>query len=144
MFFVPSLSRLLASTTMIAVGLAPRVCLSADPFKMPVEVRATTNDPVGMRLAYQLREQLLASRQFAVADTGTRMVITLITMAPDTRTEDRTIYSASILFNDPGQRIAFVTSYVGVCGTNKVASCAEGLIASLAAESKGAIPMSSN
>lgn len=131
----------LASALAVALALTAGQS-AAQATKFPLEIRSTGKDALGSRLAYRLREMALSSQQFTSRDRGARLILSLVTMSPHTRSEDSTLYSASLIFNQPGERRAIVTHWVGQCGADRVAVCAETILATVSTEARGEIPMS--
>ena len=120
------------------VAAAVRPAYPAADNRVAVDVMATTPDQVGMRLAYQLREQLARSSVFRqqVPDDKTYVVMSLITLdaESDARQLGRvTTYSFAVLWaiSRRGARLSLGHS-VGTCGGGIVASCAETLLAEMA------------
>ncbi len=98
-------------------------------------VHSTAEDTVGRQLAFELREAVRRSAAMSLADRSQdgRIYVRLVTMDPDSSSggASRTIYSAvwtMQTFHDTPVEM-FLTSYVGTCGRQRVASCAQGLAA---------------
>lgn len=100
-----------------------------------VFVEATAPDPVGSRLAYAIKEGIRRSAGMSLADREADALIgvSLVTLDPDRSDAggNRTIYSvvwtARTLHSTPVRM--YLTNSVGICGTNRVSACADGLVA---------------
>lgn len=96
-----------------------------------VFVRATAEDRVGSLLAYQLREEIRKSggMELVASENDARFIVRLITIDPD-ESGSRTVYSV-VLTAKQFDRDATIywTNIVGVCGMNRVPTCAQSLAA---------------
>lgn len=117
--------------------LLSEAAMAADS-RVPVDVLVTTSDPVGVRLAYQIREQLAKSARFRAREPSDKMfmVMSLVTIDREQSAEGRGysgIYSHAVLWAiSPNGLRWHLGNHVGVCGVAQVASCAEGMIATMA------------
>lgn len=100
----------------------------------PVYVSYGEKDIVGSRLVYALRERLRASHGLKLVDSESDsfIQIRLVTVDPDDNSAS-TVYSAVITLTQLGNSSAKIywTNLVGVCGSNRVVSCADGLAANI-------------
>jgi len=100
-----------------------------------VFIDATASDRVGSRLAYAIKEGIRRSAGMSLADREEDSLIgvSIVTLDPDRSDSggNRTIYSvvwtARTLHSTPVTM--YLTNSVGICGVNRVASCADGLVA---------------
>lgn len=111
-----------------------------------VYISGSTEDGVGSRLAYEIREQIRASHGLKISDTRSESIIRLkiSTMDPDYGFEKRTVYSFVITVRSLGDGTfdTFWAVFLGTCGEDVVKSCASTLVArtdSVASEIRGAI-----
>ena len=113
-------------------------CLCATQAKaqagMPVYVESSAPDPVGKRLVYAIREGIRRSSSMSLEDREKDGFISVrvVTLNPDDgSTPVRTIYSVvwttKTLHDTPVTM--YLTNSVGLCGSAKVAECADGLVA---------------
>lgn len=107
--------------------------------KMPVEVAATTDDSVGRRLVYALKEKIRdsSSLEFSLDDSATRMQARIVTLERDPNNiGSATVYSLVVTWVNPEQPFPFlITQYTGYCGTSRVESCADDLVAEISEQS---------
>ena len=89
--------------------------------KIPIEVITISDDTVGKKLVYRIKEDIQLSATFEItSDTNLpRLKITIVTLDPY-KTEVSTIYSllmvaSGVYFDD-----IFISSNVGVCGLGKI------------------------
>lgn len=102
--------------------------------KLPVYIGATTNDPVGRRLAYHVRDQIGRSGTFTEvsADNDRGFAAMLVTIDPSVDGDGHmTAYTLVILIRNPGGLDYYLQSYVGTCGANKVAYCASEIVSDI-------------
>jgi len=104
---------------------APRVYVSGT---------ADNVDTVGQRLLYQVREGIRKSAGMELADSEDQSIITvsITSMAPDKDDNARTVLSAAWSVVNPSNLTGlrfYLSSSVRICGTNRVATCAEGIVA---------------
>ena len=104
--------------------------------QMSVYVGATAPDPVGTRLAYAIREGIRRSAAMTLVDREQDgfLSVRMVSLDPDRSDSpngNRTIYSVvwtTKTFRDTPVTM-YLTSSVGICGSNRVAQCAEALVA---------------
>lgn len=100
-----------------------------------VFIEVTAPDPVGSRLAYAIKEGIRRSAGMSLADREEDSLIglSIVTLDPDRSDAggNRTIYSvvwtARTLHSTPVTM--YLTNSVGICGSNRVTSCADSLVA---------------
>lgn len=101
--------------------------------QVPTVVKTTSEDGAGARLAFELKEAVLASKQFSSPskDSDGRLQITLVTLDPSTGNSGQsTVYSVTHLWNNPAfPRPFYLSSSVGICRYAKTAECAQDLAA---------------
>ena len=92
----------------------------------PVYLTATTPDPVGRQMVFELREALRRSAGLSLAERSNdaRIYARVVTLDPNEGTSSgvSTIYSAVITFqtfHEPSIEM-YLTSYVGNCGRQRV------------------------
>ena len=92
---------------------------------VPILVSVTTKDRVGTNLAHRVREQFRASAGFQLVEreSAAVWVVRLITHAGDDD-QMHTVYAVIWTVND-----LYMHSLVGICGANRVDSCATTIIA---------------
>jgi hypothetical protein len=121
-----------------AILLGPTTCSAAEPRNYPVEFIHDGDDVVGGRLAYQIKECIRKSSAMtlASAEGGCRYQLIVQTMpyAEDSPSA-ATLYSYVINIYIPvtanGCGAGYITSSIGYCGSDRVASCAESIVANL-------------
>lgn len=97
-----------------------------------------SGDTVGQRMSYHIREGLNRSTTMHAVDRygDSLLRLSIVCLAPDS--EDRgsvSKYSYQVtLINFEGYYDFALTHGVGVCGSNRTASCAEGLVADTSSE----------
>ena len=107
--------------------------VAADPWAVYVRSQCS-DDPVGERVAFKVREGLRRSSSMTSADTyrDSVVVITMVCMAPDQDRGTISNYSYAITTkNTNGHYDYQITHGVGTCGTKRVDECAEGLVAAI-------------
>lgn len=99
--------------------------------RIPVIVRATGDDIVGGRLVYKVKEEIRHSASMQLADPGDMGVeLILVTLERDPDyPASATVYSAVWAFEYNDIYPAFITSQTGYCGSSRVDSQAESLVA---------------
>jgi hypothetical protein len=103
---------------------------------VPVYVTMSGDDSVGNRLAYAVREGVRKSSSMTLVDSykDSRFVLSLVTLDPSREKDGySTVYSAVYTFrtfHDKPVRM-YLNTIVGTCGSSKIDSCANGLIADL-------------
>ena len=107
--------------------------------QMRVQVVSTTDDQVGKRLVYALKEQIRQSTslQISLDDSELGMQANLVTLEqyPDSP-GTATVYSLVLTWNNPEQPFPFMlTQYTGYCGSSRVESCAKTLVAEISDQS---------
>jgi hypothetical protein len=112
------------------LSLAISAQASAAPAKIFVE--ATTNDPIGQSIAYELREKINSSSLYTITYSRDEALFVISLVTIDAETGHTSAYSAALLmppFNGKGFDY-FITERVGYCGKDVVASCASGILSS--------------
>jgi hypothetical protein len=104
--------------------------------KTNVYVNFTSNDSVGGRLTYAIKECIRRSAGMSLSNRieDALVTINIVTLDPDNNTQNRnirTVYSAvwtsKTLHETPVEM--YLTNTVGTCGSNKINECAEDLAA---------------
>jgi hypothetical protein len=120
----------------VLMALAAAGCLlggaaAAQPARVPVVIDRTGDDTLGNQLTFAVRDLLGRSGAMreATADERSTMVAHLVTMDPDGQ-GDSTIYSLAISLH-VGDDDFYYTSFVGVCGADRIASCGQSIYSSL-------------
>jgi hypothetical protein len=103
--------------------------------QVKVAVIPTTDDTVGNRLVFAIKESIRRSAGMQLVDRTQDGFIrmNIVTLDPDKSSGggNRTIYSVvwtAQTFHRPSVTM-YLTSSVGTCGTNRVSQCADGLVA---------------
>lgn len=116
--------------------LAAAVCLigasaAAQPARVPVAIDRTGDDALGNQLTFTVRDQLGRSGTMreASSEETSAMVAHLVTMDPDGQ-GDSTIYSLAVSLKVNNDDF-YYTSFVGVCGADRIASCGQSIYQSL-------------
>src|SRR5262249_38742088 len=110
--------------------LVPRICLADKT--IPVEILQSGKDSLGQRFAFEIKEAIRGSRSMRlVTDSSPHLIVHIVTLDPDTDAPgNRTITSVTIVYdsmNTPA-RGAYLTSYVAVCGVQRINECARGIL----------------
>jgi len=104
---------------------------------MPVEIDATAQDSAGSRLVYAIKERIRnsASMEQTFVQSKMRLKLSIITMDREPSNSGiATVYSAAIILSIPGQTDTFLNHYVGYCGMDRLAGCADGIVAHMDAQ----------
>ena len=117
-----------------AVGLALPVRAQA---QTAIYLETTVPDRVGRQLMFELREGLRRSAGLSLADRSqdARIHVRVVTLDPNEGASSglMTVYSAVVTFrtfhDTPVD--AYLTSYVGTCGSNRTSHCAQTLLAGI-------------
>jgi len=102
--------------------------------QMLVHVSSSGSDPIGIRLAYAVREGIRRSAGMTLVDSRDDrfLGLNLVTMDP-TKNDDgiQTVYSLvwTIRTVDSKPVHMYLTSTVGACGSAAVSQCAESIVA---------------
>ena len=97
----------------------------------PVQVKSTSNDPVGQRLVYYFKESIRSSTSFQLAISDELGIqVHIVTVDPsDGNTGYSTAYSVVWTWYNPEKIFPiYLSNNVGVCGANRVRGCAEDLL----------------
>lgn len=106
---------------------------------MPVRISSTADDTVGKRLVYAVQEGIEKSSSLHVTyDSELSIGLSIVTLEGDRdRPGNFTTYSVAWLWHNPEQLWPYyLTSSVGTCGSNRVESCAHGLVANTHSEAE--------
>lgn len=116
----------------MVVCLAIALCSSAAMAqRINVSVSSSGDDPVGQRLAYQVKEEFRRSSSMAYQEDSSKsaIVVHLVTLRGTTfgnESPASTVYSVAWTI---GPQEIYYDSSVGICGGSRIASCAEQLVA---------------
>jgi len=107
-----------------------------EKYLLPVYVSADCdNDTVGQRLVYKIREALRRSASMKLADTYSESIVQSSIVCLSPKESDRgviTRYSHAVTFmNSKGTYDYQLTHGVGTCGSDRVDSCADTIVASI-------------
>jgi hypothetical protein len=96
-----------------------------------VAIDRTGDDALGNQLTFAVRDQLGRSGTMreATSDESSTMVAHLVTMDPNGN-GDSTIYSVAVTLKVDADDY-YYTSYVGVCGADRIESCGRSIYQSL-------------
>lgn len=98
--------------------------------KLPVAFSATANDSVGRQLAFHFRDQIGRSGSFTLSNDAI-LKVSIVTMDPDDG-GNQTIYNYTFLIKGDERTLdSYLSGGVGVCGKQRVQSCAINLMTSL-------------
>lgn len=99
--------------------------------KASVFFEIEASDNVGSRLAYSIKEGIRRSSGMQLVDQAERSFwgLSLVTLDPDQQTAQRTVYSLVWTMRLPGGTRSYVTHKVGICGSTRVAECADQIVA---------------
>jgi hypothetical protein len=118
----------------LAVFLLPLVASTgiscAQPAKIKIYFQTDASDVVGRQLVFMLKDKIRASATFTetLDENNSFFIVDMVTIDPSVSGDGlSTIYAFDILLeNDKGFNY-FLTQFVGVCGSQKVESCASDL-----------------
>lgn len=99
--------------------------------QMPVQVVHTGTDRIGQQLVFYYKEAIRGSNSFKIALEPTLGIrVRVVTLDPDDANRGySTTYSVTWTWNNPQQPFDYyLTSYVGICGADRVRSCADDLL----------------
>ncbi|MDX5365756.1 MAG: hypothetical protein LPK90_05055 [Alphaproteobacteria bacterium] len=117
-------------------------CVIALPTRaeiMPVIVRHSGDDPVGKRLAVEIKNSIRSSSIFTLVYSGDDAIydIAVVTLDPDeVSNPTRTIYSVTLLIKNLEGFDYYLTSMVGICGQQRLSVCADGIVQDLGVENE--------
>ena len=129
--------KVLCLAALTAFGAFTSLCYAQDKDdRIPVRVTAECEgDLVGERLVYRTREEVRSSRRMKEETDYIQSVVQVRFLCLDPRPEDAgvlTKYSYVITaMNTGGTYDYLVGSVVGECGSSRVTSCAEGVVAKI-------------
>lgn len=106
--------------------------LSNARMDMPVRVSLSGVDRLGKQLSYKLKDKIEKSSSLHTSyDDEMLIEVSLVTLDVDDDDPGRyTTYSASWLWSNPQLAYPFyLTTIVGTCGSNRIESCADNLVA---------------
>lgn len=127
------LSRLkIAATLAFIASTAPAMAAS-------LYLQNSTDDPVGKRLAYEVREQIARSarNKLVLVEEDAAFILRIVTLNPSETATNQTIYSLVLTMKQFSKDDAFdlyLSSWVGHCGRDVVTSCAANLAANVDGE----------
>jgi hypothetical protein len=102
--------------------------IGAQGATIPIYVQSTSSDQIGQQVVYYLKQDIASSSQFRLvyAQPQASFTINIVTMStgPSNNMEYSAAYSATLIEGAD----AYVTNYVGVCGSARIASCASNII----------------
>jgi hypothetical protein len=91
-----------------------------------VTINYDGSDLVGARLEYHLKEGLRRSASLQFVEKGPAwLTIYLISISAREKSNDASAYSAAWTY---GANDRFLDQWIGICGSDKVASCADSLL----------------
>lgn len=103
--------------------------------QLHVYIDATADDIVGSRLVYAVKESIRRSAGMSLVESeqNAALSVRIVTMNP-TRDENgsiQTVYSAVWTMRTLHERPVnmYLTQTVGICGQNRIAGCADALVA---------------
>ena len=103
--------------------------------QMSVQVLSTADDPVGARLVYALKEQIRQSSSLKLSLDPDEMGLqaNIVTLEQNPRQPgNSTVYSLVITWHNPQIPFPYlINQYTGYCGSDRVRSCAENLVAEI-------------
>lgn len=113
--------------------------------QMPVQVISTADDSVGKRLIYSLKEQILQSSSLSLSLGQGRIGLqaNIVTLEQNPLQPGvSTVYSLVVSWKSVDMPFPFlVDQYTGYCGTDRVRSCAESLVAAISEASDSLLRM---
>lgn len=123
-------SRLLVLTLPLLLAALQASAQQKLPDPSRVAVSVTADDSVGLRLVYQIKELLRASKGMSlVPEEESGVQLHVVTLDPDDPDGGlRTVYSITWTAIGRGLQV-YWTSTVGTCGGSKVESCAASIVA---------------
>lgn len=98
----------------------------------PVEISSISQDSVGQRLAFVVKERVRSSSSMSlILDGRPRVHLKLVTLEGNTSNPgDYTVYSAVWVWDSQKLGLPlYLTSSAGYCGTSRIQECAETLVA---------------
>lgn len=110
--------------------------------EMPIQVNATSNDMVGQRFVYFVKEDIRSSSSLTLTiDSTLRMQLLIVTLDQNpTSPGNSTAYSVVLTLVNPQQPFPFyLNQYVGYCGSSRVKECAQDIVANTADEAEQVI-----
>lgn len=117
----------------LAFGLFVPSSAVAQEGRIGVHISNTSNDSVGRKLIFHLRDKIRKSGTFREVASGEEagFVLYVVTMDQDSDSPGvQTIYSVTITLSSEGLD-DYITSYVGLCGSDMVSSCADNIYTGL-------------
>lgn len=110
--------------------------VQAEILRFNVYLQTNADDNIGRQLAYQVREKLNKSSTLSLIDDNKKssIQVKIVTMSPqnDSNNSISTIYSEVILIKFENESYArYDSSFVGTCGKNVIASCADTIIGNI-------------
>ena len=128
--------QIIVALTSLSVILVTASAEEANTYRLAVSLyQQCSDDTVGQRLAFKIREGLNQSTSMVAVDSYNDSVVrvSLVCLSPDI--QDRgsvSKYSYQItLWNFKGYYDFALTHGVGTCGSQRVAECAEGIVAAI-------------
>jgi hypothetical protein len=137
--------------TLATVALTALAHAEPKTTKMPVMASCSTQagDNVGERVCTALRDRIAASPRYYLVDTSKGFAkdalvyrLALITLSDDNQpvatTDSASVLGTTMLLTtgDPDTPYIYMNSTVNICGSNKVAWCADSIFSSFDAEVK--------
>lgn len=113
-------------------ALIPQIILAQQ--KIPIEVKATSDDTVGKRLVYRIKEDIRRSATFEITSNIKlpRLKLKFVTIDPSSGSSGiSTVYSFVMLASGVYFDDIYITSGVGICGLNKTKDAAQNMMADI-------------
>lgn len=107
--------------------------------KIPVEVTATSNDTVGKRLVFKIRDDIRRSATFEIISNQKvpKLKVALVTLDPEAQRNSAgsqgnwTVFSYVMVASGVYFEDIFLASGVGVCGLKKIQDVAQNMVAEI-------------
>ncbi len=108
-------------------------CASMAQAQSKVSVVAVSNDTLGIRLVYEVKEKIRGSKGMQLAsESDSGISIRITTLDPQDaflRTPGKTAYSAVFTTQTIDDQTIFISNVLGICGQDSLSQCAAEIVA---------------
>jgi hypothetical protein len=115
---------------LLVTAMLAQVTSVASAQQMNIIVEDTTRETVGSRLSFAVKERIRSSTGFKLVTARDEALFRMSIVTIDDKSGYSTVYSVVFSAWQPQTGTwTYLNNLVGTCGTNRIAECADGLVA---------------
>jgi hypothetical protein len=115
---------------MLVAGILGLLSAASFAQQMKVFLEDSSNDAVGGRLAFAIKERIRSSNGFSLASTKADAFFGIHLVTLENKSNNMTTYSIVFTAWQPETGTwTYLNNIVGTCGSNRITDCADGLVA---------------